>query len=106
MQALVDSLVSGTVELVFRLCATYGLCVSCEEIDRSPLANSMPIRVTGRCTVDWSGQGVGSYIISECPVFRMDSPLVLCRVVRLHTSMLSVGLVATSCGLLYALGQQ
>ena len=84
------------------------------EIDRSPLANSMHIRVTGRYTVDWSGQGIGSYFRpcgamsheTRCPVFRMDSPLVLCRVVRLHTSTLSVGLVATSCGLLYALGQQ
>jgi len=82
MQALVDSLVSGTVELVFRLCATYGLlgtykgkvanharnaplCVSCEEIDRSPLANSMPIRVTGRCTDCWSSNGFGTYCLSS-----------------------------------------
>ena len=75
-----DSLVSGTVELVLGLCATIvcGLtlavgnpmcliatilrCVVVEEIDRSPLANSMPIRVSGRCTLDWSSQNIGSYV--------------------------------------------
>ena len=43
---------------------TFSLLCGCEEIDRSPLANSMHIRVTGRYTVDWSGQGVGSYTFS------------------------------------------
>ena len=37
-------------------------CVVVREIDRSPLANSMPIRVTGLCTVDWSSQNIGSYV--------------------------------------------
>jgi len=34
-----------------------GLC-GCREIDRSPLANSMRIRVTGRCTDCWSSNGI------------------------------------------------
>ena len=59
-----------------------------------------------KLALDYAGQGIGSYIISECPCPKMDSLRVLGRVVRLHTSKHCVGLVATSCGLLYALGQQ